>query len=291
LSALEFVLLGDPVSHSLSPAIHQAAFAAWGIDARYRLRRVGADGLAAAVREAVRGGGGNVTLPHKQAVATLIEERMPDLLETGACNCFWMTSEGLLAGDNTDVAGFLAALDDLVAPNDEAAPDDPVAPVSEGRVLVLGAGGAARAVVIALGRLGVASVDLWNRTPENAHRLVAELKGGPGSAPIRVLDRRPRDGAYALVVNATRLGLDASDPLPITLEDGVAESVFDLVYGSGGTPWVRRAASLGIPACDGLLMLVHQAARSLERWFPDREPPIPDMLEAARAAANAAAGA
>jgi len=288
---MEFVLLGDPVGHSLSPAIHRAAFEAWGIAVRYRLRRVEADGLAAAVREAARGGGGNVTLPHKQAVATLIEEPMPDLLETGACNCFWMTSEGRLAGDNTDVAGFLAALDELAAPGDGAAPDVPAAPVSDGRVLVLGAGGAARAVVVALGRLGVASVDLWNRTPENARRLVAELKRGPGSVPIRALDRRPRDGGYALVVNATRLGLDASDPLPIELEDGVAQSVFDLVYGSGGTPWVRRAAGLGIPACDGLIMLVHQAARSLQRWFPDREPRISVMLEAARAAADAATGA
>lgn len=270
----QFVLLGDPVAHSLSPTIHQAAFQAWGVDARYRLRRVDDADLTEVVLEVARGGGGNVTLPHKEAVAALIQDPAPDLVETGACNCFWMSPDGTLAGDNTDVRGFLAALDDLAASVEGEA------------VLVLGAGGAARAVVIALRRRGVARVDLWNRTADRARRLVVDIGGGSACAPIHVLDRRSPGQRYALVVNATRLGIHASDPLPIELDGGVAEAAIDLVYGSAGTPWVRRARSLGIPARDGLVMLVHQAARSLKRWFPDRQPPIPLMLEAARAAAG-----
>jgi len=261
----EFRLLGDPVAHSLSPVIHRAAFDAWGVADTYTLRRVEAAGLERAVREAAWAGGGNVTLPHKEAVARLLDAPSGHVIATGACNCFWLTPEGGLAGDNTDVDGFVAASRALGAA------------VTGGRALVLGAGGAARAVVRGLRLMGAASIDLWNRTPERARRLAAELDEG-----IEVLETPPADARHDLVVNATRLGLHAEDPLPLDLSSGHAGAALDLVYGPRGTAWTRHAASLGIPARDGTEMLVHQAAGSLAHWFPGREPPLEAMLDAAR---------
>ena len=260
--AREFRLLGDPVEHSLSPRIHAAAFAAWGVEDRYVLSRVSARDFARQLRAAARGGGGNVTLPHKEAAAALIDRPGEAVTATGACNCFWPDSDGGIRGDNTDVGGFVRALGEW-APELRAA-----------RVLVLGAGGAARAVIHALAGLGAGRVDLWNRTADRATVLAASREG------VRSLERLPHSGDYDLVVNATRLGLDESDPLPIDLAGGVARRAFDLVYSSGGTAWVRHAGRLGIPARDGLSMLVYQAALSLRHWFPDREPPIEAMFDA-----------
>ena len=263
----EFRLLGDPVAHSLSPAIHRAAFEAWGVADTYRLERVEAGGLERAVREAAERGGGNVTLPHKEAVAKLLDRRSRHVTSTGACNCFWRTADGELAGDNTDVEGFVAAARDLGAE------------VSGGRVLVLGAGGAARAVIRGLQLMGARRIELWNRTEGRARRLSTELSG-----ELDVLERRPTDGRYDLVVNATRLGLADTDPLPLDLSGGLADAALDLVYGRGpdGTAWTRHATRHGVDAADGAGMLVHQAALSLARWFPGREPPLTTMLAAVR---------
>lgn len=263
--AREFRLLGDPVAHSLSPIIHRAAFDAWGVDDAYRLLRVEAAGLERAVRDAARAGGGNVTLPHKEAVARLLDVPSGHVVATGACNCFWPAPHGGLAGDNTDVEGFVAAVRALGAD------------ATAGRALVLGAGGAARAVVRGLHLLGAGSIDVWNRTPDRARRLAAELDG-----EIEVLEALPADIRYDLVVNATRLGLHPGDRLPLDLSSGRAAAALDLVYGRRGTAWTRHAASLGIPALDGKEMLVHQAAGSLAHWFPGCEPPLEAMLDAVR---------
>ncbi|MDH3733318.1 MAG: shikimate dehydrogenase [Gemmatimonadota bacterium] len=258
----EFALLGDPVSHSLSPAIHGAAFAAWGVNARYVLRRVDRRRVPEALLEVAARGGGNVTLPHKELVAKLVDEPTGAVVETGACNCFWPTATGV-AGDNTDVGGFLLALGDQAGG------------LAGATVLMLGAGGAARAVLHALQQVGVARVDIWNRTGSRAAALTAT-----SDENVVALDHLPDGGGYDLIVNATRLGLSNSDPLPIDLGGGVGRSVFDLVYSPSGTAWVRHAESLGVPARDGRSMLVHQAALSLRHWFPDREPSLSAMFAA-----------
>ena len=259
----EFVLLGDPVGHSLSPAIHRAAFASWGIGASYAVARVTRLQLSSALRDAAARGGGNVTLPHKGVVATLLDVATSEVSQTGACNCFWGTPEGLVAGDNTDVGGFIRAIHDFGVT------------VAGAAVLVLGAGGAARAVVLALDRLDAKSVEIWNRTPARAERVATEAK-----SRVEVLQHLPREGDYDLVINATARGLERGEPLPLDLRGGITGAAFDLVYAPGGTDWVRHAAGLGIPASDGLGMLVHQAALSLERWFPDRDPPLAEMFSA-----------
>lgn len=257
MSALRrFALLGDPVSHSVSPFLYSVAFEWLGIDARYEAVRVPSgepQKIDGAMRDLAAAGGGNVTLPHKGAAAAVLELRMGAVEATGACNCFWFDDEGRLVGDNTDVRGFLAACADFAAGELRGAD-----------VLLLGAGGAARAVAVACAEAGVASLEIRNRTESRAERLVAELDLG-GLACVQQASRgleRP----YDMVVNATRLGLEPGDPLPVELDPVLCAAAFDLVYAPGGTSWTRHAVELGIPAQDGRTMLVHQAVYSLERW-------------------------
>lgn len=266
-----FTLLGDPVSHSVSPRIYDAAFDALGLDATYAAERVVVDSLAVALWRAARRGGGNVTLPHKGAVARLVEQPCPTVRRTGACSCFWMTPDGALAGENTDVAGFRAAVDELLP-----------GVLDGGRILVLGAGGAARAVVVACLEAGAACIELFNRSNENALELVRGV--APDAPNVRVLSRASDAGPAGLVVNATSLGLRADDPLPLEPERLGPAAVLDLVYAPGGTIWSRAARRHGAAATDGLTMLVHQAAASIRCWFPDAEPPLGAMRAAAESA-------
>lgn len=269
-----FTLLGDPVDHSVSPHMYVAAFEALGLRARYAARRTGTSELPAALRRAARAGGGNVTLPHKEDVARLLDLPTPAVKATGACNCFWLDPRSVVAGDNTDVAGFLASLP-VVGLND----------LTGARVLLLGAGGAARAVLHACDLQRAAGVDVLNRSHERARAMVAAV--GRGIA-ARVLAGPASAGAsYDLVVNATSLGLRPDDPLPLPTPGAGARAAIDLVYAKGGTAWSRVAAERGVPATDGLEMLVQQAALSLRRWYPGAEPPLEVMRSAARSALGA----
>lgn len=275
-----FALLGWPVEHSLSPAIHGAAFRELGIDANYVRLPVREEELDGVLPAVARAGGGNVTVPHKESAARLVDRPTDEVHRTGACNCFW--SEGdEVAGDNTDVGGFRAAV--------EAWPE---ARLPGSRILLLGAGGAARAVVAACRDDGAESVEIWNRTTRRARDLVrstGDPATGSGTALSVLESRWDAGGPYDLVVNATSLGLEPDDPLPLDLTDVEATAVFDLVYGRDGTPWTRHAGGMGLPARDGLEMLVRQAGLSLRRWL-DVEPPIESMLDAARSAAGRGEG-
>jgi SAM-dependent methyltransferase len=152
------------------------------------------------------------------------------------------------------------------------------------RVLLLGAGGGARAVLHACREEEVEAVHVLNRTVANAEAAVREVGGGDRRFSV-LAGREGLDARYDLVVNATSLGLDAEDPLPMELADLEVGAAFDLVYGPAGTAWTRHARRLGIPARDGLEMLVRQAAASLRRWL-GVEPPVEAMRRAARSAAD-----
>lgn len=272
-----FGLVGDPVRHSLSPRLYEAAFAVLGVAASYEAHHVPAGdtaGLESMMRELGATGGGNVTVPHKRRAARHLDVCSPVVEATGACNCFWLDSEGRLAGDNTDVGGFLGASTEL-----------PGLDFAGASVLLLGAGGAARAVAVACARAGVGALTVKNRTASRASELVAEL-GLAGLATVWTATET-RAATYDLVVNATSLGLHPDDPLPLSLEGSGVRHVFDLVYGPGGTPWTRHAMAAGIPAIDGFSMLVHQAVLSLEQWFGKLSDPDPVV----RAMRLAAAGA
>lgn len=258
-----FALLGDPVSHSLSPLLQNAALAHLGLDGVYvalRCSAAHAPGLVASL--ACAGGGGNVTVPHKATVLAALDRTTEAVVRTGACNTFW-GEEGVVCGDNTDVHGFRAAFTTGMR--------DPAG----ARVLLLGAGGAARAVLAALLADRVDRVVVYNRTPQKAAELVARTD----DPRLRVADSV--DGLdIDVVINATSLGLRSGDPLPIDLERlRRVGGVFDLVYRPEGTALVRTAHSRGIPAVDGTGMLVHQGAAAFARWW-GREAPIDVMRHA-----------
>lgn len=247
------VLLGHPVRHSLSPVFQRAALEHSGIPIVYEACDVPPAALAAQVRALVaERAAGNVTIPHKEAMAALCDERTPLAERTGAVNTFWVDRAGRLIGDNTDVGGFIHLVQRLLGGEPR-----------ELRIGLLGAGGAAAAVLAAAERWRGCTVTLYNRTPERAERLAARFPvvaavTGDAAAAVR---------GCALVVNATPVGL-ANEALPI--DPGLIEAeaaVVDLVYRRGGTPFVRAAWARGHKAADGLPMLVEQGALAFERWF------------------------
>lgn len=260
-STRALTLLGDPVGHSKSPHIQNAAFAAAGVDGVYVAVRCALDDLQGFMRGLSRaGGGGNITLPHKERAASVVDVASPAVRRTGACNTFWGDEDGRVHGDNTDVGGFRQALKSFV----EGSP-------AGIRVLLLGAGGAARAALMGLLEEDAGEVVVYNRTAERA-RAVARRIGGQRARVAPILEDL-RSESFDLVVNATRLGLGESDPTPLDFDLlHRVGGAMDLVYGSKPTPFVRAAEALGIRATDGVEMLVQQAAASFERWWDEPAP-------------------
>jgi shikimate dehydrogenase len=242
---------GWPVAHSLSPRMHNAALAALGLhDWRYQKLPVPPGRLAETVRAlpALGFAGVNVTIPHKEAALALADRATETARATGAANTLTFGPDGGIEADNTDVAGLLEAI-------------APVRDVRGARALVLGAGGAGRAAVHALVRAGAADVMVWNRTPERAERVAAEL----GGRAVRAIE------PFDVVVQCTSVGLDpAADPfkgLPLDADTfGAGTCVVDLVYRADGTDFLAAARSRGADVVDGLAVLVGQGAAALERW-------------------------
>ncbi|HUH07810.1 MAG TPA: shikimate dehydrogenase [Egibacteraceae bacterium] len=267
-------VLGHPVAHSVSPQMHNAAFAEAGIDAVYVALDISPDDIAQAVAGLGALGvlGVNVTVPHKRAVWELAQRRAPEAEAVGAANTLWW-EDGLLVADNTDAP----ALVEMFQAEVGLTAGDPV--------LLFGAGGAARAAAVALGR-AEASVKVVARQAEAA-ATVAELAAASGAeATAYGTDQLSEVLADAsVVVNATSLGLAGerlADPLMALRGDQIA---VDLIYGRSETPFLLAARSAGAAAHDGLSMLVGQAALSFERWTG-----VPAPVETMRAAARAALG-
>ena len=252
------VLLGHPVSHSMSPRFQNAALRAAGIPLAYEALDVAPAGLDALLRElAAVGAAGNVTIPHKAAVFARCAQRTATAERCGAVNVFWH-ERGALHGDNTDVPAV-----DLVV---RALLGDGLATA---RVALIGAGGAAAAVLCAAERWGSARVALYNRNVLRAEQLARrfeEVTTVAGSMAEALADA-------TLVVNATPIGMrDDEHPVPIELLPPEA-AVFDLVYRPSETAWVRAAREAGHRASDGEGMLLEQGALAFARWFgrePDR---------------------
>ena len=257
-----FALLGEPVAHSLSPAMQNAAFRALGLDAVYVALRTAPERVAAlAAALAAAGGGGNATIPHKERLASALE-RPTDLVRSlGGANTFWGEG-GALAGDNTDLAGILAALAELEAPATSW--------------LVVGAGGSARAVAAAAAERG-AALAVVSRDPGRA----AAFTGWAASLGVRAAE----PVACEVLINATPLGLHAGDALPARRADHPrARWALDLVYAAGGTPWIRGLVRDGVRAADGREVLVAQGAAAFARWFPRAVAPVEVMRAAVRRA-------
>lgn len=250
-------VIGDPIAHSKSPLIHGFWLEALGIDAEYRRRHVRPEELESyfkARRADPAWRGCNITAPHKESALDFVPDPGGIRTTIGAINTVFRDESGAIAGTNTDAAGFwspISALD-----------------LSDRPVVVVGAGGAARAVLFALSRVGVGPVTILNRTPLKAAGLLAAfgLKGNalPLDAPLP---------PAALLVNASTLGMTGQPPLSLDLaplpDDAI---VYDLVYAPLQTGLLRAAEERGLETVDGLDMLIGQAALAFELFF-DAEPP------------------
>ncbi|HYN81114.1 MAG TPA: shikimate dehydrogenase [Gemmatimonadaceae bacterium] len=254
------VLLGHPVAHSLSPVMHNAALAAAGIPLRYELLDVPAAALDAVLASlAGERAAGNVTIPHKEAVVSLMNNVSPLAERIGAVNTFRTSDEGDLAGDNTDPVGFGAFVRAMLGQEPRNA-----------HFAIVGAGGAAAAVLATIERWPGCSAGIYSRNQSRAGRLVARF---PDVARIETLSEdQPVRGE--IVINATPIGLE-SDDVPVSLAKLDRDAaVLDLAYRVGETAWVRLARAEGRIASDGLPMLLEQGAAAFEIWFgvqPDRD--------------------
>lgn len=259
-------VLGHPVGHSRSPVMQGAALAELGLSGEwaYEAIDVAPDRFEERVREMPGEGfaGANVTVPHKGAALALADSLSETAREIGAANTLSFT-DGEIRAENTDAQGLLDSL--------------PGSPAGQ-RALVLGAGGAARAVVWALAREG-AEVEVWNRTALRSQNLCKELGGA-------VVESPGQDG-YGLIVNTTAVGLGGESPfteLPLVKDGfGAGQTVVDLVYGERPSELLDAAAAAGATVVDGIEILVRQGALSLQIWT-GRDAPLETMRAAARAA-------
>ncbi|MEM8925869.1 MAG: shikimate dehydrogenase [Actinomycetota bacterium] len=261
-------VIGDPVRHSLSPVIHNAGFAALGLDWVYVALPVaaGAGGEAVAAMDLLGIDGLSVTMPHKAAVAAALERRTAAVDRLGVCNCVFRHDDGGLVGDNTDGDGLVRSLrtDDGVDPDGA-------------RVMVIGTGGAAASIIEAVGRAGAGEVAVVSRTPERAAdacRLTAVAR--PAAAEeAAVMD---------VVINASPVGMAGGpqpEGTPVAARHLPADGVVvDIVYQPRRTRLLADAEAVGATAVNGVGMLVYQAAIAFEHWTGSPAP-----LDAMRTAA------
>jgi shikimate dehydrogenase len=270
-------IIGDPVAHSLSPAIQNAAFASLGINMVYVAMPVVAVHLGDALHglSALGFRGVNVTMPHKAAVIPFLTEIDDQAALAEAVNTI-VVEPGSLIGYNTDVGGFSGALREYVPEG-----------VAGASALVVGAGGVARAVVLALLAEKVCAITVANRTPEKAERLVRRFGGAAGSALLggcALADLSAQAVREAdLVVNATALGMQGGGKVPVVLTDNIRKDhvVVDVVYAKRATQLVEIARARQARGIDGQAMLVWQAALAFERWT-QRSAPVDVMRSVVR---------
>jgi shikimate dehydrogenase len=267
--ALRAGVVGWPIEHSRSPTIHRywlqelglpgsyEKFAVRPVEFRSFVDKIGEDALV----------GANVTAPHKEAAFNACDARTPVAEALGAVNTLWR-EDGQLWGDNTDVAGFLANLDEATPGWDEA----------RKLAVVIGAGGAARAIVYALLSRGFERVAIVNRTPARAEALAAHFGGSTTAVPWA--DLANELGRADLLVNASTLGMIGQPALTIELSALPEHAVVtDAVYVPLRTPLIEAANARGLRFAEGLGMLLHQAAPAFARWF-GRRPAVTPALRA-----------
>ena len=269
-------VIGDPIAQSKSPAIHTFWLGKLRLDAEYRPCRVTVEELPryfSSRRRDPAWRGCNVTMPHKQAVMPTLDRLDPLAEQVGAVNTIVREADGALIGYNTDVAGVagpLSRMEKIAYPNQVAT-----------YVQIIGAGGAARAAAFGATAAGYGDFDVFNRSQEKADAL-AQLIGAPfgkgatldGLGPIRNHDDALENQRYShVVINATSMGMNGSDPVPIDLSKYHPDTiVFDMVYAPLETPLLAQARDCGLRTIDGLEMLVEQAAVAFERFFGQAPP-------------------
>lgn len=271
-------LIGFPVAHSVSPALQQAAFDYHGLDAWYEYWETQPEDLAkriASIRD-TEVMGAQVTVPHKQATLEFVDTVTDDVRALGACNVL-SNEGGTLAAFNTDVTGFVRALK-----------EDAGADLKGKRVLLLGAGGAARAVVLGLAREGIASLVIANRTVAKADEVGGVVEGlVPDVRAVPFEERSVADaaGEADLIVNCTTLGMSGvGGSVPLTASAIPPNAlVYDIVYNPPDTPLLIEARNAGAQTLGGLAMLVYVGAESFEQWT-GLKAPVAVMMAAAQKA-------
>jgi shikimate dehydrogenase len=267
-------VMGWPVAHSRSPAIHNHWIRHYGLNGSYVLLPVQPELIGDAVRglRALGFAGCNITIPHKVAAMPLVDRIDPLAARIGAINTVVVEKDGTLSGYNTDAYGYIQSLLDA----------QPGWRADAGPITVLGAGGAARAILVALAERGAKDIRLCNRSLDKAQALAAEF-----GAPIRAVPWDQRADALegcALLVNTTSLGMKGQDPLEISLEKLPRHAlVSDIIYVPLETPLLAAARARGHVAVDGLGMLLNQARPAFQHWFgvmPELTPELRRMVEA-----------
>src|SRR5690606_37389187 len=258
---------GYPVTHSRSPLIHNHWLKSHAIVGSYQRCEVKPENFAEFISSLRNNGyvGGNVTIPHKEVACALLDRKDESVEMIGAANTLWL-EDGQLCGSNTDGYGFAANLDERVPG------------WAEGRTAtVLGAGGAARAIVYALQQRGYGDIHIVNRTVSRAQELCDHFGGGTRAHSWDALPELLLDSK--LLVNTTSLGMDGEQSYSVDLDSLPSEAVVtDIVYVPLRTPLLEAAAARGLKTVDGLGMLLHQAVPGFERWFGVR----PEVTEELR---------
>jgi shikimate dehydrogenase len=268
-------VMGWPIAHSRSPRLHGFWLAQHDIDGAYLPLAVRPENLAAALRALPILGfaGVNITLPHKSAALGLVDRASPESRRIGAINTVVVGADGLLDGSNTDGYGFLGHLK-TSAPGWKAA---------AGPAVLLGAGGAARAIAVALLDAGVPELRIANRTPRRAAELAAAL--GAAARPVDWDRRNDALAGASLLVNSTTLGMAGQPALEINLQRLPRKAVvYDIVYVPLETPLLAAARERGHTPVDGLGMLLHQALPGFAAWFgvtPEVSPELREFVLAA----------
>jgi shikimate dehydrogenase len=259
---------GHPIKHSRSPLIHGYWLKKNGLAGSYEAIDVAPEDFPTFLKQVREGDwiGGNVTIPHKEGAYQRVDRRDEAAEAIGAVNTLWMENDALV-GANTDAYGFAANCDaGLPGWRDGE------------RALVLGAGGASRAVIQALKEAGYSRIDIANRTPERAITLARRFGAGVEGYPWDVANELL--GSADLTVNTTSLGMEGQPPLILDFGRCTPGAMAtDIVYAPLITPFLMASAEAGLKTCDGLGMLLHQAVPGFERWFGIR----PEVDEALRA--------
>ena len=271
-------IIGDPIKHSRSPQIHNAAITALGLDYVYVAFHVQPDNLGAAIEgfKATNVVGINVTIPHKQNVISYLDEISREATLIGAVNTLIFKDGGII-GENTDAPGFLQAME-------EEGLDVP----QGGSAVIIGAGGSARAVVVALALAGIRTICIANRTVSRAVTLATDLSEQTDASIYGIGLDDPKlsnaVGTSQLIVNTASTSMDVSHPLLIDPEWLAPQSiVYDIVYTPPETRLLQAAAEKDCHTIGGLGMLVHQGAIAFEKWT-GVNPPVETMRQALQGA-------
>jgi shikimate dehydrogenase len=268
-----FAVLGDPIGHSMSPMMHNDLFSFYDINAHYLPFQVKSDVLRDAVKglRAIGAAGFNVTIPHKSTIIPFLDEVDELALSIGAVNTV-VNEDGRLKGYNTDGLGFLTGLQSYIPS------------VTGQKVLIIGAGGAARAIYFTIAKNNPTKVDITNRTVEKALKLVEDCPFPVLSKAISLEDVRRNLGDYDLIIQTTMIGMSpeiSQQPITLTNLNNLA-IVCDIIYNPLETQFLQEAKRIGAKVQNGIDMFVYQGALAFERWtgiFPDVERMKKNVLE------------